>query len=68
MYLKFRKVGHVLKNISWTHVQSMAGRVYVTDQDAEEPEDFIVGLTTQVCVMSVSFFKACSIFFLHELN
>jgi hypothetical protein len=33
-------------------VQSMAGRVYVTDQDAEEPEDFIVGLTTQVNVLS----------------
>ena len=31
-------------------VQSMTGRVYVTDQDAEEPEDFIVGLTTQVYV------------------
>ncbi|XP_073395601.1 exocyst complex component SEC8 isoform X2 [Physcomitrium patens] len=30
------------------HLQSMAGRVYVTDQDAEEPEDFIVGLTTQI--------------------
>jgi len=30
----------------------MAGRVYVTDQDAEEPEDFIVGLTTQVYVLS----------------
>lgn len=29
-------------------VQSMTGRVYVTDQDAEEPEDFIVSLTTQV--------------------
>jgi hypothetical protein len=28
----------------------MAGRVYVTDQDAEVPEDFIVALTTQVCL------------------
>jgi exocyst complex component 4 len=26
----------------------MAGRVYVTDQDAEVPEDFIVALTTQI--------------------
>jgi exocyst complex component 4 len=32
------------------HLQSMAGRVYVTDQDAEVPEDFIVALTTQVCL------------------
>jgi exocyst complex component 4 len=30
------------------HLQSMAGRVYVTDQDAEVPEDFIVALTTQI--------------------
>lgn len=28
--------------------QSMAGRHYVRDQDAEEPEDFIVALTSQV--------------------
>jgi len=27
----------------------MAGRVYVSDQDAEEPEEFVVALTTQVC-------------------
>lgn len=41
------------KNLMEAHgwgqwVQSMTGRVYVTDQDAEEPEDFIVSLTTQV--------------------
>jgi exocyst complex component 4 len=31
------------------HLQGMAGRVYVSDQDAEEPEEFVVALTTQVC-------------------
>ncbi|XP_024372095.1 exocyst complex component SEC8 isoform X2 [Physcomitrium patens] len=30
------------------HLQSMAGRHYVRDQDAEEPEDFIVALTSQI--------------------
>jgi exocyst complex component 4 len=30
------------------HLQGMAGRVYVSDQDAEEPEEFVVALTTQI--------------------
>ena len=37
-----------------TMVQSMTGRVYVTDQDAEEPEDFIVSLTTQVQLQNLT--------------
>jgi hypothetical protein len=36
-------------------VQSMTGRVYVTDQDAEEPEDFIVSLTTQVQLQNLKY-------------
>lgn len=32
--------------------QGMTGRVYVTDHDAEEPEDFIVTLTSQVLLFS----------------
>jgi exocyst complex component 4 len=30
------------------HLQSMAGRHYLREQDAEEPEDFIVALTSQI--------------------
>ena len=30
----------------------MTGRVYVTDQDAEEPEDFIAALSSQVLLSS----------------
>ncbi|XP_024537637.1 exocyst complex component SEC8 [Selaginella moellendorffii] len=30
------------------YLQSMTGRVYVSDHDAEEPEDFIVSFTSQI--------------------
>ncbi|KAJ7568516.1 hypothetical protein O6H91_01G036000 [Diphasiastrum complanatum] len=30
------------------HLQSMSGRNYVNDQDAEEPEDFIMAFTSQI--------------------
>lgn len=30
-------------------VQEMTKREYVEDQDAEDPDDFIISLTTQVC-------------------
>eukprot|EP00249_Psilotum_nudum_P022594 c28576_g1_i2 orf=370-3636(+) len=33
------------------HLQGMADRVYLTDQDAEEPEDFILSLTIQITRM-----------------
>lgn len=46
---------YTLNTHEWSRVQSMSGRVYVTDQDAEEPEDFIVGLTTQVYLRPFSF-------------
>lgn len=34
--------------VSTFHLQGMAGRHYLRDQDAEEPEDFVVALTSQI--------------------
>ncbi|KAG0618847.1 hypothetical protein M758_4G095100 [Ceratodon purpureus] len=34
--------------VSIFHLQSMGGRDYLREQDAEEPEDFIVALTSQI--------------------
>jgi len=30
--------------------QEMTNREYLEDQDAEEPDDYIISLTTQVCL------------------
>jgi exocyst complex component 4 len=41
---------YVPKKIQSTQsVQEMTKREYVEDQDAEDPDDFIISLTTQVC-------------------
>lgn len=32
-------------------MQEMTNREYLEDQDAEEPDDFIISLTTQVCFL-----------------
>ena len=40
--------------------QEMTSREYLDDQDAEEPDDFIISLTAQVSKFSCSFFRASS--------
>lgn len=43
------------ENENWyIFTQEMTNREYVEDQDAEEPDDFVISLTTQVHVQSMS--------------
>lgn len=36
-------------------MQEMTNREYLEDQDAEEPDDFIISLSTQVCLFHLEF-------------
>ncbi|XP_051130784.1 exocyst complex component SEC8 isoform X2 [Andrographis paniculata] len=44
--LKVLRIEMMLETIS--HMQEMANRSYMDDQDAEEPDDFVISLTSQI--------------------